>query len=553
MPPKPITANTLFYGDNLDILREYIPDESIDLVYLDPPFNAARNFNVLFRDKKGVASEAQIQAFTDTWTWGEETQATYDTLVLRGDELGRAIEALRTITGRTSPMTAYLVTMAIRLAELHRVLTSTGSLYLHCDPTASHYLKVILDSIFGPEHFINEIIWKRTTTHSDAKRWSPVTDTLLFYSKSTSFTWKPQFTAHDPEYVTDKYRYDDHDGRGPYTLDNMTSPNPRPNMMYEWQGHASPPNGWRYSKETMQKLNEQGRIWYPGTKDKRPRLKRYLSEMQGRIFDNLWLDISPLNSQAAERLGYPTQKPLALLERIIKASSNPGDIVLDPFAGCGTTVAAAQNLGRTWIGIDITHLAIAAVRGRLNQMFPGIHYEVKGEPEDVGGARELAENGPDGRYQFQWWALSEIGAMPLGGQVGSKEGKKGADRGIDGQITFTDDVSEKVKRVLVQVKSGKVNAQTIRDLVGTVQREQAAIGVLLTLDEPTGPMRTEALSAGSYHSPGWNRDYPKIQIISIADMFKGKRVQMPPNTTTFKQAQRVVQPGAEQPGLNFED
>ncbi len=548
MPAKPVTQNTLFYGDNLSILREHVPDESVDLIYLDPPFNSSRNFNVLFKDESGHEAEAQIAAFEDTWHWNQTAeQAYYELITDQPEHIAAMVGALRQFIG-TNQMMAYLVMMAARLIELHRVLKPTGSLYLHCDPTASHYLKIILDTIFGPERFVNEIIWKRTTTHSDAKRWSPVSDTILFYAKSDTFTWNPQYAEHNPEYIADKYRYDDQDGRGPYTLDNMTSPNPRPNMMYEWKGHASPPNGWRYSKETMQKLDVEGRIYYPETKDRRPRLKRYLSEMPGRVHDNIWTDISPINSQAAERLGYPTQKPLELLERIIQASSNPGDTVLDPFAGCGTAIAAAQQLGRRWIGIDITHLAIALERYRLEQMFPGIQFQVIGEPEDVGAAHQLAH---DDRYQFQWWALSLVRARPLGGEIGSKQGKKGSDKGIDGIINFIDDSSGKPKRVLVQVKSGHVKSGDIRDLIGTVQREQAAIGVFITLEPPSSDMKQEAVTAGFYSSPGWQRTYPKIQILTIEELLHGAEVTMPPAAGTFRQAPRADQPTVEQGKLDL--
>ncbi len=536
MSPKPITENTLFYGDNLPILREHIPDESVDLVYLDPPFNSNRSYNVLFKDETGHESDAQIMAFEDTWHWNLAAEQTYNDLVTEGPErVATMIGALRQIIGNNQMM-AYLVMMAARLVELHRVMKPTGSLYLHCDPTASHYLRMILDTIFGPERFMSEIVWKRTTTHSDAKRWSPVSDTVLFYTKTDSFTWNPQFSEHSPEYLATKYRYDDHDGRGPYRLDNMTSPNPRPNMMYEWKGHSSPPKGWRYSKATMQKLDAEGRIWYPDTKDKRPQLKRYLDQMPGRILDNVWIDIYPINSQAAERLHYPTQKPLALLERIVRASSNPGDVVLDPFCGCGTAIAAAHKLGRRWIGIDITHLAIALQRYRLEQMYPGIRFEVVGEPEDIGAARQLAS---ESRYQFQWWALSLVRARPLGGEVGSRQGKKGSDKGIDGVINFIDDSTARPKRVLVQVKSGHVKSGDIRDLVGTLDREKAPIGVFLTLDDPSADMKTEAVSAGFYHSPHWERDYPRVQILTIAELLHGAEIKMPHAVGTFKNAPRV--------------
>lgn len=549
--PSPITKNTLFYGDNLFILRQYIPDESIDLVYLDPPFNSNRSYNVLFKDESGLDAEAQLEAFQDTWHWGPSTQETYHHIITQASpRTADMIGALYKAIG-ANQMMAYLVMMTARLMELHRTLKPTGSIYLHCDPTASHYLKIILDTVFGPERFVSEIVWKRTTTHSDAKRWSPISDTLLFYSKGNEFTWNPQHAEYDPQYVASRYRYDDKDKRGAYTLGDMTSPNPRPNMMYEWKGYASPPNGWRYSKETMAKLDGEGRIYYPDDKNKRPRLKRYLNELPGRIIDNVWLDIFPINSQAAERLGYPTQKPLALLERIIQASSNPGDIVLDPFCGCGTAVAAAEKLGRRWIGIDITHLAISLQKYRLKDAFSletGKDYQVIGEPVTVSAAQQLAQ---EDRYQFQWWALSLIKARPLGGDAGTQKGKKGKDKGIDGVINFIDDASSKAKTALVQVKSGKVKSGDIRDLRGAVEREKAAIGIFITLEPPSKDMITEAATAGIYHSPGWNQNYPRLQILTIEELLKGAEVKIPPTgAMTFKQAPKEEKDdGGKQLGL----
>ena len=540
--------NTLYYGDNLDILRNraYFPDESVDLIYLDPPFNSARSYNVLFKDESGSHADAQIKAFEDTWHWGETAEATFRQLATDAPAgVMKLIPALREIVG-ANQMMAYLVMMTARLVELHRVLKPTGSLYLHCDPTASHYLKIVLDTIFGGEHFRNEIIWKRTSAHSDVKRWSPVTDSILYYTKSAAFTWNPQYSTHHEDYLSDKYRYDDNDGRGTYALDNMTSPNPRPNMMYEWKGFQSPPKGWRFSKETMQKLDEEGRIWYPEDKTKRPRLKRYLNENQGRIHDNLWVDIFPVNSQAKERLNYPTQKPVALLERIIQASSNPGDVVLDPFAGCGTAVAAAQKLGRRWIGIDITHLSIALLKYRMKDMFAleaKRDYSVIGEPEDVASARALAV---DDRYQFQWWALSLVRARPLGGSEGDRKGKKGADKGIDGVINFIDGAKRDVRTALIQVKSGKVRSGDIRDLIGVLDREKAALGLFITLEEPSRDMEAEAAAAGVYHSEVWGRDYPRVQILTIAALLAGAEVKMPQQYGTLKQAEKIAQTDSTQ-------
>lgn len=555
---KAITDNTLFYGDNLAILREYFIDECVDLIYLDPPFNSNRNYNVLFKDEHGLDSEAQIIAFEDTWHWTVETEHTYHHLITRGpDTIAVMIAALRTFVG-TNQMMAYLVMMTARLVELHRVLKPTGSLYLHCDPTASHYLKIILDAIFSPQNYRNEIVWKRQSAHSDAKtKFSDVSDTILFYAKSKEAVFKPQYGEHNPDYIAKFYRFDDNDGRGPYRLGDMASPNPRPNMMYEWLGFSYPQKGWRYQRDTMQKMHDEGRIYYPRHKDgtvdttKRPAVKRYLQEQEGSIIPNVWLDIQPLHSVDAERLGYPTQKPLALLERIIEASSQPGDIILDPFCGCGTAIAAAQRLGRKWIGIDVTHLSIALQKYRLEAMFPGIAFKIVGEPEDIAAAQQLAR---DDRYQFQWWALSLVRAKPLGGQEGSKVGKKGSDKGVDGSINFVDDGSGKSKRVVVQVKSGHVKSGDIRDLVGTVQREDAAIGVFITLEPATKDMRAEAASAGFYHSPGWGKDYARVQILSIADLLLGVEVRMPPQYGTFKTAQRVqqVKPEAEQIEFEFQ-
>lgn len=552
MSAKPITENTLFYGDNLKVLREYISDESIDLIYLDPPFNSNRNYNVLFKDESGTDSEAQITAFEDTWHWNPITQHTYDELRhYAPDHVWKMVESLYSFIG-TSQMMAYLVMMAARLIELHRVLKPTGSLYLHCDPTASHYLKIVLDTIFSPQNFRNEIVWKRTSARSDSHKWNHIHDILLFYSKSDRFTWNPQYTSYDKEYIENFYRYVEPTTGRRYASDNLTASETREGSSGEtWRGINVRAKGlhWKYTIERLEELDCEGRIIWPTKTDGVPRYKRYLDEMPGVAIQSIITDIPPLSAQSTEKLGYPTQKPLTLLERIIQASSNPGDIVLDPFCGCGTAIAAAQKLGRKWVGIDITHLSIALQKYRLQEMFPDIKFKVIGEPPDIGAARQLAQ---DDRYQFQWWALSLVRAKPLGGQEGSKNGKKGSDKGVDGVITFIDDAYDKSKRVLVQVKSGHVKSGDIRDLVGTVQRENAAIGVFITLELPTRDMITEAVSAGSYHSPGWNIDFPKVQILTIADLLKGAKIQMPMQYGTFKQAQKVQQSEGVQPELEMQ-
>jgi site-specific DNA-methyltransferase (adenine-specific) len=544
--------NTLYYGDNLPILCEYIKDESIDLIYLDPPFNSNRSYNVLFKDESGSSSDAQIAAFDDTWHWGPSAEAIYDELLTCcKPEVGTMISALRQFIGENQMM-AYLVMMAARLVELHRVLKSTGSLYLHCDSTASHYLNIILDTIFGPDRFLSKIIWQRTATHNDAKRWPSLSDEILFYSKNNQFTWHPQFRQQTDTDIEKRYRFTDPDGRR-FRLGPIDSPNPRPNMIYDWKGYKPPLKGWRYSKETMAELDALGLIWYPEDKNKRLARKLYLDESKGALLGNIWTDIPPLQASAAERLGYPTQKPLALLERIIQASSSPGDLVLDPFSGCGTAISAAQKLGRQWIGIDITYLAIAMHKNRLKDMFnldPGKDYRVIGEPVDHADAHQLAH---DDRYQFQWWALSMIQAMPLGGQKGKKEGKKGSDRGIDGVINFIDDPKGKLSQVLVQVKSGNVNSGLIRDLRGVIERDNAALGVFITLEPPTSEMKKEAVSAGFYTSTIYGQKYPRLQILCIEDLLKGDKVKMPPTANTFKKAERVKKVQGEQTAIDFDE
>lgn len=548
--------NTLYYGDNLKILREYIKDETVDLIYLDPPFNSNRNYNVLFKDESGNESEAQITAFEDTWHWTPQAEETYHELITEGaDEVSKMIEAMRGFIG-TNQMMAYLVMMTARLVELHRVLKPTGSLYLHCDPTASHYLKILLDTIFGAENFRNEITWKRRVGSSSAvhksNKFGVITDVILFFAKSSKVDLNPQYNFDDPEYqkyIEERFIHIDENGRK-FRLDNLNNPAYRPNLIYEYKGYKPPKNGWAISKEKMEKWDKEGRIYFPKNPNGRLQRKRFLDELKGKPVQNLWTDIPEINSQAQERLGYPTQKPVALLERILKASSNEGDLVLDPFCGCGTTIAAAEKLNRRWIGIDITHLSIALQKYRLKDSF-GLEadkdYQVIGEPESLNSAKKLAlEN----RYQFQWWALSLIKARPLGQIEGTKKGKKGADKGIDGTIVFVDDKSGKAKRVLVQVKSGKVKSGDIRDLVGTVTREDAAIGVFITLEEPSRPMIQEAASAGFYHSEGWNKNFPKLQILTIEDLLNDKEVEMPPTAITFKQAQKLFSDSKQQ-GFDF--
>ncbi len=529
-------TNRLYYEDNLEVLRNYehFPSETVDLIYLDPPFNSARDYNVLFRDESGLDSDAQMEAFGDTWHWTQQSETLYAEL-LHGNsrQIADVLNAIRVLVG-TNQLMAYLVMMTARLVALHRVLKPTGSLYLHCDPTASHYLKLILDAIFGSEHFRNEIIWERTNAKGQVTRnLAKNHDVIFYYVKSESFTWNIVYTPHDPNYVEKFYKYADPDGRR-YQLDNLANPNKkRPNLTYEFLGVM---RVWRWTKDRMQEAYNQGLIVQvkPGTV---PRFKRYLDEQEGNSLSNVWTDIPPVQPNAKERTGYPTQKPLALLERIIQMSSNPGDMILDPFSGCGTAVTAAHKLGRRWVGIDITHLAITVMKHQLEQQLglkAGVDYHVVGEPVDAGGARALALQD---RHQFEWWAISLVGARPSGGDGSAvapgarAKGKKGADKGIDGFIPFIEK-NGKPARVLVSVKSGdNPSVVAVRDLRGVMEREQAAMGVLIILTEPTKPMSVEAVSAGFYHSEIWDEDYPLIQIATISDLLEGKLPKLPKSLT----------------------
>lgn len=382
--------NQLYFGDNLDVLRRYVGDASVDLVYLDPPFNSNANYNVLFKEHDGAQAASQIQAFEDTWRWDEHAARAYQETVEAGGKLSQALQAFRNLVGE-SDMLAYLSMMAPRLQELRRVLKPTGSIYLHCDPTASHYLKLLLDAVFGAENFTNEIVWQRSTSKSHAyTRFPSAQDVLLFYVNGEKSTWNNLYVPHRSEYIKSHYSSTEKQTGRAFTLGDCLNPNPnRPNLTYEWKGLT---RVWRWTRERMAQLDKEGRLVY--TKSGMPRYKRYLDEMPGTPLTSVWTDIPPINSQAQERLGYPTQKPLALLERVIRASSNEGDLVLDPFCGCGTTIDAAQKLGRRWIGIDITHLAINLIRHRLRDTYGEEireTYDVIGEPTSVPDARVLAE------------------------------------------------------------------------------------------------------------------------------------------------------------------
>lgn len=538
--------NQLFYGDNLDVLRQSVKDESVDLVYLDPPFNSKRDYNLLFKSPEGGQSHAQIEAFEDTWHWTDQAEREYAEILRSGHtEVADLITAFRSFLGQNDLM-AYLVMMANRLIELHRVLKPTGSLYLHCDPTASHYLKLVLDAVFGFDSYRNEIIWRRADPKGHAFTRFPSThDVILYYSKSDLPVWNTQYRGYDQDYIDSHYNQIEESTGRRYTLSDCTNPaKDRPNLTFEWKGVTKV---WRWTRARMEQMDKEGRLIY--TKSGAPRYKRYLDEGAGTPITTIWEDIPFINSQAQERLGYPTQKPLALLERIISASSNEGDVVLDPFCGCGTATHAAQKLGRQWIGIDITHLSISLIEKRLRDAFPGLKFEVHGTPKDLAGARDLAARD---KYQFQWWACSLVNAQPFGGK------KKGADGGIDGLIYFTDAVAGKAatQRILVSVKGGaNIQVGMIRDLKGTLEREKAPIGLFITLEPPTKPMIAEAASAGLYRA-GNGRDYPRLQILTIEDLLEGRaRAEfndMSGGTLTFKKAKKEKLPMAAETPLLYE-
>lgn len=526
-------TNKLYYGDNLQVLRESIPDASVDLVYLDPPFNSAANYNVLFKAPTGEQSQAQIEAFEDTWHWNDTAALAFEEVITgHNTDTAHMLRAMRSFLGENDMM-AYLAMMAARLLQLHRVLKPTGSLYLHCDPTASHYLKIMLDAVFGPENFLNEVIWKRTSAHSSAKRYGPVHDTVLFYSKGREYLWNKTYQKYDADYLDLFFDQEDEDGRR-WKRSDLTGAGTRNGETGKpWRGIDITKKGrhWAYPPAHLDKLDKEGRVHWPKKEDGMPRLKQYPEDLPGVPLQDVITDVRPMHNLSAERLGYPTQKPVALMERILAASTREGDVVLDPFCGCGTTIHAAEKLHRQWIGIDVTHLAISLIERRMKDAFPGLTYEVVGTPKDLAGARDLALRD---KYQFQWWITSLIGAVPAGGK------KKGMDRGIDGYLNFRDADGEP-QHAIVSVKGGEhVTAPMIRDLKGTIDREGAAMGIFLCLSEPTREMVREAAASGFYETGG--KKFPKVQMLTAEELFAEKRPQVPFGFTEgFKVAKKEKQ------------
>ncbi len=546
----PVEPNALLYGDNLDVLRKRVADESVDLVYLDPPFNSNRSYNVIFARNASSSDTAQIQAFDDTWRWTQVTEEQYINLINGGlpSPVADALRAMNTLLGENDAL-AYLVNMAPRLVEMHRVLKPAGSLWLHCDPTMSHYLKMLLDAIFGPEHFRNEIVWQRTGSKGLTTRRLPTNhDVILSYQRSENALWivEAAFTPYDvddlPDKTAGKYSLREEDGRL-YELKDITNPNPnRPNLNYEFLGVTKV---WRWTRERMQEAYDAGLIVQtaPG---RVPRVKRYLDEQRGLPLGDVWSDIAPLNSQAAERLGYPTQKPLALMERILALATNEDDVVLDPFCGCGTTIDAAIKLKRRWLGIDITYIAVGLIQARLKDTYGdeiAKTYKVEGIPRDLPGAQALFNQSP---FDFERWAVTLADGTP------NARGKQSGDRGVDGVIRFLNDAKGKAEggRVLVSVKGGKsVNPAMVRDLVGTVGSQKAEMGVLITMVPPTPGMVEAANHSGSYTWPVNGQSFPRVQIITVPELLNFQRPKMPPPLIPYISAVRRTKAKPDQPSM----
>ena len=522
--------NQLFYGDNLEVLRRHIDSKSVDLCYIDPPFNSKRNYNQIYNNI-GKEDQAQAQAFIDTWTWDdyankglEEIQTNY-----QGHFTAQSIDlisGLVKVLGKGS-LLAYLVSMTLRIAEIYRVLKPTGSFYLHCDPSASHYLKIIIDAIFCAQggDFLSEISWKRTTAHNDAKQgrkqYGNIRDVILFYSKSTKWIWNWQYSEYDQYYIEKTYRFVEEKTGRRYCLDNLTAAKAGGDVSYEFHG-TYPYKGryWAYSRDKMEEFKQKGRLYFPKNGGA-PRYIRYLDEMPGVPLQNSWEDIQPLTAGAKERLGYPTQKPESLLERIIKSSSNEGDVILDAYCGCGTSVAVSQRLNRQWIGIDITYQSISLILKRLEDAFgKGVLENVvlNGIPKDMQSAEALAHKKDDRtRKEFEKWAV-----LTYSNNRAVINQKKGADKGIDGIAYFRSEKDEPEK-IILQVKSGKASSRDIRDLQGTMTRENAVLGIFITLQKPTKDMSKEAKEAGIYRSKYMSDSVDKIRIVTIQEIIEDQK------------------------------
>lgn len=523
----------LYYGDNLEVLRRHVADGSVDLIYLDPPFNSDRTYNLIHKD-----SSSQARAFVDTWRWDEAAERSYAELVgdLRGARAfpPRLVGIMRALKDflweRQRDTLAYVTMMAGRLVEMHRVLHPTGSLYLHCDPTASHHLRLMLDAIFGEHGFRNEVVWKRYGSHGDSATYGAVHDVLLFYAKSRTITFNKQFIPYSREYAESRFRHLDPTGRR-YQEQNLASPSPRPNLTYDYRAsngviYRPHRNGWKCDLDRMRQLDREGRLHFPSKPGGRLRMKMYLDECHGVPVQDVWTDID-LPSSSRERLGYPTQKPVALLERIVRASSNDGDLVLDPFCGCGTTIEAAETLRRRWLGIDVAIRAIEVIKDRLDVQFPTRVWTEHGEPSGVEEAAHLAATNP---YDFQWWVVRQLGGKPPGGVK-----KKGADGGVDGELELADFVSGTRRRALISVKGGEtLTPDFVKALRTTVDLSKADYGILVTMRAPTEGMRRVARECGLVPwsgAEGQGKMLRRIVLLTVPEILAGT-AQLPGRNVT---------------------
>jgi len=545
--------NTLYYGDNLSWMDHWGVEEIADLIYLDPPFNSNEDYNILF-GLGGNGTPAQMRAFEDTWRWGHKAAEDRDTALQLGGSLANAIEAFEKLFP-ASPMLAYLCHLAPRLHKLHGLLKQRGSIYLHCDDTAGPHIKLLMDAVFGPENYRNLVIWRRATSHNDASRFGRIADLILFYSKGSDPYWNGDAIATPKSSKEIAASYPSQDDRGRFRADNLTGPlhgapksSPSTMPWRDYDVHAmgrcwSVPKTGHYATyieqhfipnykkikgvhDRLDRLDEARLIYHP-KKGRWPGLKRYASADRSNPPQNIILEPTGFTNfnKGKEYLGYPTQKPEALLRKLIDAACPPRGLVLDPYCGCGTAIHVAQQTSRAWIGIDITHLAIGIIEHRFSERL-NLRPRVVGQPQDMQGARDLFDRDP---FQFEAWAVSRIpGIIPNEIQSG--------DRGVDGRGYAPE--GDRRHLVLVQVKGGKsVSPATVRELRGTMARENARLGILIVMDDKvlTRGARKE-MAQGTVNISG--AKYNLMQEWTIQDFFDGKRPELPPMLSEFRNRER---------------
>jgi len=528
--------NQLYFGDCLDVLKDLhnqYPQGFVDLIYIDPPFNSKRNYNVLFEDAELEDTKAQKEAFADTWSNISYIDTLNEIAELNID-LFNLLKAFDENSGISNDAVSYLTTMGIRIYYMYKLLNDTGSFYLHCDPTMSHYLKIMCDIIFGYQQFGNEIVWKRTSAHSNAIGYGSSIDIILFYIKGSKFKWNQQFTPYEEDYINTYYRYIDESGRRFMSSDLVGHKGV--NKEYEWKGIT---RAWRYPKQRLDELEKENRIFW--TRNKFPRYKRFLDEMPGMPVQNIWTDIQPVVSWSKEGLGFPTQKPIALMERIINSSSNEDDLVADFFCGCGTTIAAAEKLNRKWMGVDISHLAIKLISKRLDETYGIIvnkDFEIHGMPKDIASARELANEVKGGRLEFEEWIIEVL----LHGVLNERRNELG----YDGYLTFS--IQNKKQIVMIEVKSGNASASQLNHFIQTAAEKKASMGVFVCFeDQVSKKMREIAKRQGYYNQEMFGNNYDKFQILTVEDLLNGIQPKLPASTVgVFKSSEKVKKQDATQ-------